>query len=154
MVSAKVPTAVACGAILPRTGIGFSSVTVTLAETFESAAVTALTVTVFGLGKPTRGVKRPAELIIPVAALPPLTPFTNHATDVFAESLTVALNCCEPSIRTLAELGEIDTVMPGGGELVPPDLPEFAVSPTQPTWTEVQTRRKARVSCRTISLRV
>jgi hypothetical protein len=37
---------------------------------------------------------------------------------------------------------------------VPPDLTEFAVSPTQPTWTVVQTRRNAKVRRRTISLRV
>src|ERR1700730_4845800 len=51
IVSAKAPTAVVCGAILPRTGIGFSSVTVALAETFGSAPLAAFTVTVFGLGK-------------------------------------------------------------------------------------------------------
>src|ERR1700730_2626176 len=81
-------------------------------------------------------------------------PFTNHVTDVSAEPVTVALNCCEPPIRTLAELGEIETAMPGGGELVPPDLPEFTVNPTQPTRTIVQTRRNAKVRRRTISLRV
>ena len=152
--SAKAPTAVVCGAILPRTGIGLSSVTVMLAETVESAALTALTVTIFGLGKLFGGVYRPAELIVPVAALPPLMPFTNHVTDVFAEPLTAALNCCEPPIRTFAELGEIDTVMPGGGELVPPDLPEFVVKPAHPNWTVVQATRSAKARRRTISLRV
>src|ERR1700676_3130729 len=51
IVRAKAPTAVVCGARLPRAGIGFSSVTVMLAETFESAALTAFRVTVFGMGK-------------------------------------------------------------------------------------------------------
>ena len=89
-----------------------------------------------------------------MAALPPLTPFTNQFTEVFAEPVTVALNCCELPIRTLAGFGETETLMLDGGELEPPDLEEFAGRPPQPNWTEVQTRRNAKVRRRTISLRV
>ena len=137
-----------------RTGIGFSNVTVMLAEIFESAALTALTVAVFGLGRLAGDAYIPAELIVPVTALPPLAPFTNQFTRIFAEPVTDALNCCEAPNRTLAEVGEIDTVILEGGELGPPDLEEFAVRPPQPNWTEVQTRSNAKVRRRTISLRV
>ena len=154
IVSAKAPIGVVCGAILLRTGIGFSNVTVMLAEIFESAALTALTVAVFGLGRLAGDVYIPAELIVPVTALPPLAPFTNQFTRIFAEPVTDALNCCEAPNRTLAEVGEIDTVILEGGELGPPDLEEFAVRPPQPNWTEVQARSNAKVRRSTIDLRV
>src|SRR5882762_1494760 len=144
IVSAKAPIGVVCGAILLRTGIGFSNVTVMLAEIFESAALTALTVAVFGLGRLAGDVYIPAELIAPVTALPPLAPFTNQFTEIFAEPVTDALNCWEAPNRTLAEFGEINTVILEGGELGPPE----------PNWTEVQTRSNAKVRRRTISLRV
>ena len=137
-----------------RTGIGFSNVTVMLAEIFESAALTALTVAVFGLGRLAGDVYIPAELIAPVTALPPLAPFTNQFTEIFAEPVTDALNCWEAPNRTLAEVGEIDTVILEGGELEPPDLEEFAVRPPQPNWTEVQTRSNAKVTRGTVSLRM
>jgi len=140
--------------MLPRTGIGFSSVTVTLAEMFASAALTAITVNVFGLGRLAGAVYIPAELIVPVAALPPVTPFTNQFTELFAEPVTVALNGCEAPNRTLAELGETATVMPEDCELVARDLEEFAVEPAQPNWTEVQTRTNAKLRRGTIDLRV
>jgi hypothetical protein len=93
-------------------------------------------------------------LIVPVTALPPFAPFTNQFTEIFAEPVTVALNCCEAPNRTLARFGETDTVTPEDGGLVPPDLEEFAVRTPQPNWTEVQARSNARVKRGTIDLRV
>jgi hypothetical protein len=125
-----------------------------LAEMFESAALTAITVTVFGLGRLAGDVYIPAELIVPVAALPPLAPFTNQFTELFAEPVTVAPNCCEAPNRTLAGFGETDTVIPEGVGVEPPDLEEFAVRTPQPNWTEVQARSNAKVRRGTIDLRV
>jgi len=93
-------------------------------------------------------------LIVPATALPPLAPFTNQFTEIFAEPVTVALNGCEAPNRTLAEFGETDTLMPEDVGLEPPVLEEFAVEPAQPNWTEVQTRSNAKVRRGTIDLRV
>jgi len=93
-------------------------------------------------------------LIVPVTALPPLAPFTNQFTEIFAVPATVAPNCCEAPNRTFAEFGETDTVMPEDVGLEPPDLEEFAVEPGQPNWTEVQARSNAKVRRGTIDLRV
>jgi hypothetical protein len=98
----------------------------------ESAALTAIMVTEFGLGKLAGDVYMPAELIVPVAALPPLAPFTNQFTEIFDEPVKVALNCCESPNRTLAEFGEIETLMPEDAGLEPPDLEEVVVEPAHP----------------------
>lgn len=78
----------------------------------------------------------PAELIVPVAALPPATPFTSQVTAVFEEPLTVAAKDCAMPIRTLAVFGETETVIAGGG--LPPLLPEPPeeplVTPAQRAW--------------------
>ena len=42
----------------------------------------------------------------PKAALPPAIPFTLQVTPVFAEPVTVALNCCVSPLATLGLLGE------------------------------------------------
>ena len=59
----------------------------------------------------------PDELIVPVAALPPATPFTCHVTAVFDDPVTVALNDCVAPARTFALAGETETVTldPEGG---------------------------------------
>jgi hypothetical protein len=51
-------------------------------------------------------------VIVPVAAAPPVTPFTCQFTDVFDDPVTVAVNVWLPPTRTLALLGNTDTLMP------------------------------------------
>ena len=56
-----------------------------------------------------------AELIVPVAGAPPVTPFTDHVTAVLAVPVRLAVNCCVSPERKLAVPGEIETLTPGGG---------------------------------------
>ena len=65
---------------------------VTLAEALSLglAWLTAVTVATALDGRIAGAVKRPAEEIVPVDALPPVTPFTCHVTFVFALPITVA----------------------------------------------------------------
>jgi len=53
-------------------------------------------------------------VIVPVVALPPVTPFTCHVTAVFADPVTIAVNCCVLKTSTLAGLGDTVTVTAGG----------------------------------------
>ena len=66
------------------------NVTVTVALSFGLTCATAVTVTLEPGGRTGGAVNRPAAEIVPVAAPPPATPFTSHATFVFASPVTVA----------------------------------------------------------------
>ena len=91
-VIAKAPAGTDAGAILMSTGNGFCIVTALLAVAVESAELTARTVTtMLELGTAEGAVYRPDELIVPAAALPPVTPFTCQVTEVFVDPATVAL---------------------------------------------------------------
>ena len=54
-------------------------------------------VTAFGVGGNSGAVNNPAAEIVPVAALPPATPFTDQVRDGFDPSLVFAENCCAAS---------------------------------------------------------
>jgi hypothetical protein len=71
-----------------------AAVTVTWAEAdlVESAADTAVTVTIAGEGTAIGAVYTPAVEIIPTVALPPATPLTLQFTAVFDEPVTVVVN--------------------------------------------------------------
>jgi len=43
--------------------------------------------------------------MVPTVLFPPLTPLTDHVTEVFEVPLTLALNCCLPPVLTLALVG-------------------------------------------------
>lgn len=60
--------------------------------TDESATLVATIETVEGCGKFCGAVKRPLPEIVPVAAFPPATLFTDHVTAVFVVLLTTAVN--------------------------------------------------------------
>lgn len=94
-------------------------VTALLPVAEASAELTTLTVTVLGLGRAIGAVYMPEGLIVPVAALPPATPFTCQVTEVFDDPEAVALKDCVAPTRTLALDGEIVTVTldPEEGEL-------------------------------------
>jgi len=117
--STKLPVASEVGRIAPSAGTGLSNVTVALPTALESAALTERTVTVFGLGRLAGAVYVPDALIVPMDALPPVTPFTCQLTAVFEDPLTVAPNACVAIARTLAEFGEIVTATEAGGGFDP-----------------------------------
>ena len=118
------------GVMLFSTGIGFHRVTALPPEASESAALMALTVTMFGFGKLTGAVKTPADVIVPAAALPPVTPFTCQVTDEFDVPLTVAAKVCVAPARTVAGLGETETLMFVGDGV--PGLPGLPLPPATP----------------------
>jgi hypothetical protein len=90
-VSVKLPVLTDGGAMPLSTGTGFKRVTTLAPLALESAALTACTVTLFGLGTLAGAEYIPDEFIVPVTALPPATPFTCQVTDVFDEPVTAAL---------------------------------------------------------------
>jgi len=59
---------------------------------------------------------------VPIDALPAETLLTSQETEVFEVPVTVALNFCGVPMRTLAGLGETETV--GGGGVPPGEAPE------------------------------
>lgn len=130
-VSATTPAGTDVGAMLVRTGIGFQSVTAPLAFAEELAALIARTVTVLFAGTTEGAVYMPDALIVPVAELPPVTPFTCHVTAMFEVPDTVALKVCAAPARTLALVGDTFTVTPDpdGGVFEPEEL---LVVPMQP----------------------
>ena len=75
-------------------GVGALIVTVAAPYFITSACDIADTVTVAGLGTVAGAVYRPVGSIVPALALPPVTPFTCHATCVFVDPLTVEENGC------------------------------------------------------------
>jgi hypothetical protein len=62
--------------------------------------------------------------MVPVAALPPATPFTVQETAVLDAPVTEAVNCCVPGTVTVSELGEIEI-----DGVIAALLPEFVVVP-------------------------
>jgi len=84
------------------TGTGFCNVTALLPVAVASAELTARTVTGLEPGTVLGAAYRPDELIVPVATLPPGTPFTCHVTEVVDDPATVALKDCVAPARTLA----------------------------------------------------
>jgi hypothetical protein len=90
--------------------------TVVEAVDAESAADTAVTVTVLGVGKAAGAVYRPAAEIVPVVEFPPVTPLTCQVTAVFVVFVTVAVNCNVAEMKTEGPEGDMDT--PGAGRSV------------------------------------
>ena len=56
--------------------------------------------------------------MVPVAALPPCTPFTCQVTEVLVVPLTAAANCCVPPPVTVADVGEIFTATETTGAVI------------------------------------
>ena len=80
------------GLTVTETG-GGRIVTVADALLVESAELTAVTVTVLGVGTDAGVVKSPDVEIVPVEGAPPTTAFTSQVTTVFMVPDTVAANC-------------------------------------------------------------
>ena len=81
-VSKNPPTPMLFGLIPVKTGIGFCKVTALVPCFVASAALVAamVIVIVFGFGSVAGAVYNPCGVIIPVAAEPPATPFTDQVT--------------------------------------------------------------------------
>jgi hypothetical protein len=98
-----------------------------------SAALVAVNVTVFGVGKLVGAVYIPFVSIVPTVALPPATAFTDQVTAVFVEPVTVAANAPLDPARIVAVAGVTVTLVPplsgGSGE---PSPPRFVPRPEQP----------------------
>jgi hypothetical protein len=104
-----------------------------VADFVVSAWLVALTCTTAGEGRSPGAVYWPPDVIVPVAAVPPGTPFTLHVTLGFVAFVTVAMSVCELPSRTAALVGVTETVTwggGGGGGVLEPVLP-----PPQPSGT-------------------
>jgi hypothetical protein len=118
------------------TGTGFSSVTALLPCLVVSAALVAVTVIIFGVGRFAGAVYTPVASIVPVAVFPPTTVFTDHVTLVFAFPVTAAVNACVAPERTMEVAGATVTVIPAlvGGVVgvVGDGAPLLLTVPVQP----------------------
>ena len=148
-VIANAPAGTDVGAMPVSTGTGFCNVTALLPVAEASAELTARTVTVLELGSVAGAVYTPDELIVPVAALPPATPFTCHVTAVFDDPATVALKDFVAPARTFALAGETVTVTldPEGG-VVGLEAGELFVVPVQPASAAAASRNTKSGECR------
>lgn len=107
--------------------------TALLAVAEELATLIARTVTVLLVGTVAGAVYTPDALIVPVAELPPVTPFTCHVTSVFDVPDTVAPKDCVAPARTLALRGDTLTVTPDPDDgVLELELEELVVVPVQP----------------------
>jgi len=120
VVIANAPEGTEDGKMPVSTGTKFSRVTTPPPDADASAALTARTVTVFEPGTLPGAVYKPEELIVPVVALPPVTPSTCQVTELFEEPVTVALNDCDAPARTFAVPGETETETVDPPEFVGP----------------------------------
>ncbi len=121
------------------TGTGFCSVTALLPVFVASAALVAVTVTVFGVGRLAGAVYNPVALIVPVAALPPTAAFTDHVTVAFEFPVTAAANDCVAPARSVAVAGVTLTLVPSGGVVgdePPPTV--LLVNPEHPVTSSVK----------------
>jgi len=134
------------------TGTGFCNVTALLPVAEASAELTARTVTLLELGILAGAWYAPDELIVPIAALPPATPFTCQVTAGFADPATVALKDCVAPARTFALAGAMVTVTldPEGGPLELEGDEPFVVA-VQPASAAAASRNTKSIDCRRAS---
>jgi hypothetical protein len=106
-------------------------VKLTVADFVGSAWLVAVTCTVTGDGKSAGAVYTPAAVTVPVAALPPETPFTLQLTVVSVVFFTVAVKVSILPSNTEPLGGAIDTVIWGRGggggwtKAAPPAQPQI-----------------------------
>ena len=142
-VIANAPAGTDGGAMLVMTGIGFQSATVLPAVAEELAALIARTVTLLVVGTTAGAVYMPDALIVPVAELPPVTPFTCQDKAVFDVPVTVTLKVCVAPARTLALVGDSFTVTPDpDGGVLEFEPEELVVVPVHPESSPAASRRE------------
>ena len=81
----------------------------------ESAWLVAVTCAVAEDGMSAGAVYTPADVIVPIAAFPPGTPFTLQLTAVSVVFVTAAINAAWPPSTTDPFAGVTVTAMAGGG---------------------------------------
>jgi len=119
-------------------GAGFTIVTDAVADHAGPVRLAASTVTTFGTGGTVGAVYSPVLPIVPTVALPPTTPFTDHAP-WFVLPVTLAVNCCAcPAIivsaggfnaatTSTASVSALEVPPPGAGVVTATArLPAFA----------------------------
>lgn len=102
-----------------------------VADFVVSAWLVAVTCTIADAGRSGGAVYTPPEVIVPVEAVPPGTPFTLQVTLVSSAFVTVDVSVCELPSRTAALVGVTETLTWGGGSrggVLEPVLP-----PPQPS---------------------
>jgi hypothetical protein len=115
-VKPKAPVDIEAGATAFKTGIGFCSVTVLLLAFVASAALVAVIVIVFGVGKLIGAAYIPFASIVPVDASPPATEFTDQFTTLLVVPLTVAAKASVEPARIVAVAGVTVTLtLPSSG---------------------------------------
>ena len=92
-------------------GAGASSVTVARANAVALATDVAWIVTVGDAGITAGATYTPAELIVPTAVEPPVTPLTDHVTPGLVVPVNVAVNGCADPSAIEAVVGEIVTLI-------------------------------------------
>ena len=98
-----------------------------------SAALVAVSVIVFGVGRVAGAVYMPFASIVPSVALPPAVEFTDQVTLLFVLPLTVAANASFAPARIVAVAGvTVTPLVPPSGGSVEPSLPRFVPRPEQP----------------------
>ncbi len=103
---------------VPRPEPGFGRPTMLIdAEPIELgfAALIACTETCAGFGITDGAVYKPALVMVPTVALPPVMPLTAQVTAVFELPETAAANCSVLDGFSVTEEGETITVTGGGG---------------------------------------
>jgi hypothetical protein len=152
-VIANAPAGTDVGAMPVSTGTGFCNVTALLPVAAVSAALTARTVTVLELGTDPGAVYMPDELIVPVAAPPPVTPFTCQVTPVFDDPEIMALKDWVRPALTFALAGETESVTldPEGG-IVGLEGDELFVVPAQPASATAASRNMGSAEYREANL--
>ena len=78
---------------------------------------------------------------MPLALLPPLTPSTDQVTAWFEEFCTLAENCCVPPAGTLAEAGEMLTLI-AEDPVFPPLEVLDECEPAQPIKARIMAKTK------------
>jgi hypothetical protein len=114
------------------------TVSCAVADFVESAWLVAVTWTIAGEGRSLGAVYTPAELIVPLDALPPGAPFTLQFTFVSVVFVTVAVSVCEFPSNTEPLNGATVMVIEeggGGGEVMVPGPPPQPGSPVAPAST-------------------
>jgi hypothetical protein len=95
--------------------MSLATVTLAVADFVGSAWLVAVTCTTAREGRSAGAVYVPSAAIVPVAALPPATPFTLQVTLASVAFFTVAMNSWVFPRMTDALPGFTDTVIDGGG---------------------------------------
>jgi hypothetical protein len=109
----ELPALSDAGPLIPNVKL-LPIVTIAEADALLSDTLTAPIVTTAGFGRICGAVYSPAAVTVPVAAIPPITPFTLQITPAFVVLFTVALNCCVAPSPTCTVGGAMLTVTGDG----------------------------------------